>query len=190
MRGRLLILSVLLFIVVLASPSWAELTCGAVIGPSEVVTLTEDLVCPPGTGPPALTVESSSILNLGGHTVNCGNRFRVGIQMNGGGSIAQDGTVTNCSGGVIVLGDGGHAVTKITATGNVSGFRVGSDGNEIRSNTAKENVTGFFVPGGNRNTFKANLARDNSTFGFFMSSGNPGNENTFTKNRAICHGKF
>ena len=182
MRGRLLILSVFLFILLFASPTWAELTCGATIGPSEVVTLTEDLVCSPGGGPPALTVESSSILNLGGHTVNCGNRFRVGIQMNGGGSILQHGTLTACTAGVVVGDDGGHTVTNVTVRNSRFGFTVESNANELSYNTSTTNsVTGYLVIG-QGNTFKENLASNNENFGFDQPVAN---DNTYTKNRAI-----
>ena len=188
MRGRL-ILTVILFIMVFASPSWAEVTCGATIGPSEVVTLTEDLICPGGNfETPALIVEAASILNLGGHMLDCENAFKDGIRMNGGGSIVQNGTVSRCRiAGVRVGGDGGHLVTNVTATMTQFGFVISSQKNELKNNRSTNNsALGYILDSeANHNTLKENLARGNGRDGFFT---NPGaSDNTFTKNQSISN---
>ena len=140
LRSRLgFILNVLLFLLVLATPSWAELKCGDTIGPGAVATLTKDLEC---LGPePGLTLEGGSILNLGGHRIFCDGRDINGVEIRGGGSILQNGLILECLSGVVVGGSGGHIVTKVTAAeNNFFGFRVieGSHGNVLTYNRATE----------------------------------------------------
>jgi len=110
------IISVLLFVLLFAAPSWAELDCGDKIGPHAVAYLTKKLECS-GSNGPALTLEGpNAILNLGGHTVDCIDQQRNGIEVIGSGAILKYGTVTNCDNGVVVGGTGGHIITKVTAT--------------------------------------------------------------------------
>ena len=177
----LISLCIVLMMVLVATSSWA-LECGDTIGPGEVVTLDEDINCPL-TGPafPALILESSSILNLGGYTIDCGTGLRTGIQMEGGGSVVKNGTVTRCENAVVVGGDGGHIVTKVTATDTFgSGVSVRSSNNEISYNRSLRNGLGY-TASKNGNTFIANLAKDCRTAGFNVD----GNNLILIKNRAI-----
>lgn len=168
-------------------PSGGELYCGDTIGPDEVATLTHDLTCP-GVGEAALSIESGSLLNMNGFTVDCVERGRDGIQVKGSAAILQNGTVTNCRLGVEVTGDGRHIVTKVTARGNrFWGFAILSNDNKLSYNTSADTTEGLgfqllFL--GNRNTLKGNLARENNGDGFFAHSKN---DNSFIKNRAISN---
>ena len=180
-------LSVVLLLLLTASPSWAELECGDTIFPGQKVTLNKDLKCgdlPPGST--ALTlIGPKAVLNLGGHTVDCqdpGNQ--IGIQLNENRATLLGGKVTNCRFAVDVAGTGHHLVTKVTATNSNGGFRVLSNENDLSYNTSKNNERGYTIPTtGTRNTLKANLAENNNGLGF--SIGINTYSNILTKNRAI-----
>ena len=206
------VLGWLLFVIVTGEFSWAALECGDVIAQNEVVTLTQDLTCS-GPGAPALILESSSTLNLGGHTVDCVNHARSGIIVLGSGATLQQGTVTNCTFGVSLLGAGKHRVKAINSTqhsfmgfatsqgshGNrlthskanrntMFGILIGTDSNEneVSFSQAIDNNAGFVVARGNRNTIRNNLAQDNLGNGIFVE----GNDNSVVKNKAIANDKI
>ena len=177
-------LSVAFLLLLTASPSWAELNCGATIFPGEEVTLNKDLNCD-GESPALTVIGPKAVLNLGGHTVNCDDPLNAtGIQLEDLGAILQFGTVTNCRFAVDVAGTGHHLVTKVTATNSNGGFRVFSDENVLSYNRSKNNGRGYTVPTtGTRNTLKANLAENNNGLGF--SIGINTDSNILTKNLAI-----
>ena len=167
------------------SPSWAEIQCGETIGPNEVAILAQDLTCPGNN--PALILEAGSSLNLGGHTVDCNNVNNDGIVVQGSNAILQHGTIMNCSRGVVLNGNGGHTVTKVTAKNNqIQGFIIQSDGNVLSFNKSTGNIrNGYRIFGGSRNFLANNLAKNNTRFGFLIDP--PGHDNSFTKNWAISN---
>ena len=205
----------MVFVLVMGIPSWATLECGDIIGPNEVATLQHDLSCS-GSGPPALTLEAGSILNLGGHTVDCVSQQRHGIIINGHGVILQDGVVMRCSRGVRILGTGGHIINKVkvmemnnfafeirsdnnllthntSRNNSFSGFAILSNENEIRSNKSERNDDGFLIGGGvrDRNILRNNFAKNNRGNGFLIEDfENIPNSDTFLEmNQAISNDK-
>lgn len=180
---RVIILSIVLFLGWAATPSWAGVQCGDTIGPGAVAFLTEDLTC--GGFQSALTLESGSILNLGGHTLDCDGSTGVGIEMRGGGSILQYGVVTNCfDSAVRIRGTGSHIIRKVTATQNGIGFYVfpDSENNELQYNVAKNNTLIGFLSQGDGTILKENLAKDNLNLGFDVERTK---NNALIKNRSI-----
>ena len=180
------------FMLLAATPSWAEVECGATIMPGEVAVLTKDLTCNNSTGSTALTlIGPKAVLLMKGHTVRCAN-IRFGIRLQGSGAVLvggvfKHGTVTGCvRNGVEVTENGGHHITKVTATKNVSnGFLIRSSNNKITyTRSMGNNLRGYLVSGGvSSNTFKGNLAKDNFFGGFQLF----GNAHVLTKNQALSN---
>ena len=174
-------LTMVFLILFTTSASWAEVSCGEVVGPKQFVTLTNDLDCfLPGA---AIILDSNSILDLGGHTVDChGGAF--GVQMTGGGSRLKNGTITRCETGVSMEGGGGNIVSNVTAKYNGEGFHILTNNNELRNNKGFRNSSnGFFVENGNNNYLKDNIAKENELHGFLSQ----GHGNSLTGNRAIAN---
>ena len=167
-------------VLLVASPSWAELECGAIIPPGTKVKLTKDLKCgelDPFTS--ALTLQGpGTVVNLGGYSVDCENAPNVeGIILLQSGVTLKKGTVTRCSFGVLIDGDGGHTVTKVKAKTNLKyGFITdfGSNANRFTYNTAlntgdslTSSGNGFDIRSAD-NTLKYNTAKGNGDVGFWV----------------------
>jgi hypothetical protein len=143
-------------------PSYA-IECGAVIGPYEDVTLDHDLNCQNGI---ALTVVGPATLNMKGHTLY-GKLRGAGILVFGEGAKVMNGSVDGFGDGVVVLGNGNHHISKITAAKNVAnGFIVGSSNNKFVGNTADGNVWEGFIVYTNKNKLVNNISVNNGGAGF------------------------
>ena len=173
---------VVLLVLLMASPTWAEVICGATIGPSEVVTLTKDLSCFGFF--PALRVEGGSILNLGGHSISCDILTNDGIYLMGGGSIIRNGIIESCRTAIRDIGrEGGNLIEKVTARNNTGPvISIFSDNNELRQNVVKDVVSfsGYSIRG-DHNTLRENLAEGGGLTAFIIF----GDDNILRKNRAI-----
>src|SRR5882672_6503063 len=88
--------------------------CGAILGPGGTFVLDSDVGPCDGPGP-ALTLISAT-LDLAGHTVSCSTTSIYGIDIEGANSQVHNGTVTGCSNGVVLLGQGHHRVRAVTAS--------------------------------------------------------------------------
>src|SRR5262245_18220927 len=98
--------------------------CGAVLGPGGTFVL-DSVVGPCGGPGPALTLISAT-LDLAGHTVSCSAPSNYGIDVEGKKSKVRNGTVSGCANGVVLLDQGSHEVRGVTASGNSTGFTIGS----------------------------------------------------------------
>jgi hypothetical protein len=106
----------------------AAIECGQVI--DQDATLDRELVC---QSDPALTVDRGAALDLGGFTVVC-DGTDTGIRLEGTASRLDDGGVVGCGVAVVVAGEGGHTVRRVTASGLNQGILVLSDDNHILRN--------------------------------------------------------
>ena len=154
--------------------------CGDTVGPGGSVTLTGDLICFGS----ALTVHGPTIVDLGGHTVNCGSAGGgASVAITGSGAVVRNGRVVNCDVGVGVGGSGGHQVKNVLVQSSNIGFEVLSPKNTLINNAAMGNGHGFFVAS-NGNVLQWNTAASNAIFGFWLGSanGNVVRSNTATAN--------
>jgi parallel beta-helix repeat protein len=157
----------------------AEVSCGDVIGPNQVVSLTRDLgPCP--AGPAALTVVGPATLDLNGFAVTCvpaRSGRPTGIVAVGRRATVRNGSVQGCGTGVEVLGEGAHRIEGVTAAltddgGGGDGFVVESDGNRLLGNAAVQNGgNGFRVVVADRNRLTGNVAFFNDRAGFEVQIG-------------------
>lgn len=113
----------------------AGLACGGVVGPGQTVTLTANIgPCASGTGTAAVTVDSGT-LDLGGFEVTCDTVDPVdGIVLAGAGAVVINGTVRDCSRGIVVGGTGKHRVSDMnvhTSVGDGLEVLEGSDKNKL-----------------------------------------------------------
>lgn len=106
----------------------AAIACGDVV--SAAATLDGDLVC---QSDPALTIDQGAELDLGGHTVVC-DGTATGVLLEGASARLDDGAVVGCAVAVVIAGDGGHTVRRVTASGLDRGVLVLSDGNVVVRN--------------------------------------------------------
>jgi len=165
--------------------------CGDTLGPGGLFTLTTDLG--PCATDAALTVNGPAIVDLGGHTVSCDTGvvgFQIGIKIVGKGAALRNGRVTDCGWGVVVLGGGGHQITKVFSERNAAGFYVGSAHNSLRDN-GTVGVPGFsdgFFVQGDSNVLTGNMATGWER-GFFVAAGctfvcGTGSHNSLSRNTA------
>ena len=146
------------------TPSYA-IECGAVIGPYEDVTLDHDLNCKNVT---ALTVVGPATLNMKGHTLY-GESAGAGILVYGDNAKVMNGAVEGFRDAVVVLGNGNHHISKITAAKNVAnGFIVGSSNNKFVGNTADGNGSEGFILYGKKNKLVNNISVNNGGVGFVL----------------------
>lgn len=139
--------------------------CGAILGPGGTFVLDSD-VGPCGGPSPALTLISAT-LDLAGHAVSCSTTAIYGIDVEGKNSTVRNGTVSGCGNGIVLLDHGSHKVRMVTASGNVTGFTVGSSRNKLTSNTATGNEFAGFAVGGGHNQLTGTTA-SGSEFGFLF----------------------
>ena len=150
-----------------ALPAAAQVACGDTITGTAV--LTEDLTCP--NDDPALTVDGGTLV-LRGNTVSCDGNDATGILLIGEGARLSDGTVTACTDGVVLDGEGDHKVCRIDSNENQltgvvlgAGFLVLSDDNLLCTVTANANRDGIRVLEGDRNRIIRATAANNLTAG-------------------------
>lgn len=142
-----------------------HITCGASLGPGGVFTLDSDVG--PCTDDPALTVVSAT-LNLNGFTVS-GTGGNTCIQVNGTrATLRGPGTVQSCLRGVVVAGDGQHAVQDVLSEFHAfNGFLLGSNNNRLANNTSRLNTfVGIAVGTSQGNRLTENTATGNGFYGF------------------------
>jgi len=130
------------------------------------LVLDADLVCAEG---PALVVVADGVtLDLGGHTVKAGARFRTkgpGILLRGvTGCTVRNGTVRHFEAGVAIEGGGSNVIEDLTVEDNV-GSPDGDYGDGIVVNESREN------------TIRGNVVRRNGPFsGISLGRGASSNE--------------
>jgi hypothetical protein len=115
-----------------------HINCGAVLGPGGTFTLDSDVG--PCSDPVVISVHSAT-LNLNGFTVSGTAVLLTGqhcVELIGTRAKLQGpGTVQTCERGVVVLGDGGHAVQDVISEFHTNnGFLLGSNGNRLTNNTS------------------------------------------------------
>jgi parallel beta-helix repeat protein len=131
-------------VVVAMSPvAHAQLACGGTVAKGQTVTLTADLGPCDGTSDDSAVI-IEGILDLGGHTVSCGDtsgdgEVPDGLYLRGSKAQVRNGTVTGCDDNVWIGGSGKHVVEGITSTA------AGDDGVYIATTTAKNRLTGNTV---------------------------------------------
>ena len=126
-HGRAPALNIIISVVfglLLASPSWAEVDCGAELGPGGQFVLTQDLVCDDSTDP-ALTIIGPVKVDLGGYTMEADQNAppNVGILVEGKGATLKNGKISGfgVTGGdeadVLVSGEGWHLISGLVVRG-------------------------------------------------------------------------
>ncbi|HYZ26870.1 MAG TPA: right-handed parallel beta-helix repeat-containing protein [Geminicoccaceae bacterium] len=116
-------------------------SCGDVLGPGGVVVLSQDLSC---DTLPVLTVEGPVTFNLRGFRVVCDPAGGTGIDVIGSQARIRNGTIENCAIGMMVEGEGGHRLTRLTVRspdvpGNGGiGFQVKSGRNRFVRNLVEK----------------------------------------------------
>jgi nitrous oxidase accessory protein NosD len=178
-------------IAVLSLCVWAgparAVSCGDVLGPGGVVVLSEDLACDMS---PALTVEGPVTFDLRGFTVACDPAGGTGIDVIGSQARIRNGTIESCAIGMVVEGDGGHRLTRLTVTspdvpGNAGiGFQVKSGGNRFARNLVKQSAGEGFRLGddgvtADQNRLVSNKVVDSENHGFRVRIGE---RNLFLRN--------
>jgi parallel beta-helix repeat protein len=158
-----------------------HISCGDTLGPGGNFVLDSDVG--PCSGPgPALTLISAT-LDLAGHTVSCSTTSIYGIEVEGKKSRVRNGTVSGCGNGVVLFDEGFHEVRRITASGNTTGFTVGSKRNKLNDNTATVNEYAGFAVGGTQNQLNDNFASGSEIgFLFIGATGTVLSDNTATEN--------
>ena len=142
--------------------------------------LRKNLNCEEG---PAITIDGPAKLNLNGHTIS-GNGNNVCIQINEEGAKVWNGTVTNCTDGVVIAGTGRHQVFRIISMyNNKTGFKVDSHDNWLTDNEAIGNSKENFLieEESDNNQLIKNKAVDGADKGYYVR----GSNNRLYKNKAI-----
>lgn len=181
-----------------AGPPAAEgghIVCGATLGPGGSAVLDSDVgPCPGPT--PGLRVVGPTQVDLNGFSVICQDRFQqgFGLEVGGSGAAIADGTVTNCSWGVLVGGSGRHRIQGVSADGNGGGggFFIQSGQNQLHDNTASNNANvGFFLYA-NGNAVTGNLLwrnrADSNSLGFWLTQ--DARNSIVTVNTALSNGSM
>jgi parallel beta-helix repeat protein len=125
---------------------------------------------------PALTIEGPGRFDLNGHTISCalpgdGTLTGTGIRVTGSGARIHHGTIENCDRGVVVAGDGGHLLKKLS----VKSPQVTNDaGNLYNNGIAFHGLSG-------RNQFIRNRVIDYAGEGFRLDDA-AANENVLRFN--------
>jgi parallel beta-helix repeat protein len=137
-------------------------TCGVTID-SGKWALAANLSCDQS---PAITVVGPAQLDLRRHTITCTGTgtLDVGIKLQGSGAAVRNGTVAGCPFGLDWRdgAPGGHRVSHVEARDGRTGFAVRGDGNRLDSVVARDNSTiGIAVFSGDANEVsRAKLERN------------------------------
>jgi parallel beta-helix repeat protein len=162
-----------------------HINCGAVLGPGGTFTLDSDVG--PCSDPVVISVHSAT-LNLNGFTVSGTAVLLTGqhcVELIGTRATLQGpGTVQTCERGVVVLGDGGHAVQDVISEFHTNnGFLLGSNGNRLTNNTSRSNTFVGISVGSQGNRLTENTATSNGVLGFqIVGASNRLANNTATDN--------
>jgi len=159
-------------VVAMAPAARAQLACGDTVPKGQTVTLTADLGPCDGTSDDSAVIIEGT-LDLGGHTVFCGDTSGDGVVPDGiylRGSKAQvrNGTVRGCDDNVWVGGNGKHTIEGITSTEAVEdGVYVASTSpkNRFTGNTVVSNGDDGFECRGAKNKIEGNTANNNAEDG-------------------------
>ena len=184
------IFAVLLVSGVLVVPAAAQLACGGTVGPGGTFTMTSDILnC--GANP-ALSVIGPAVLDMNGHTISCGARPLNGLVLTQTGVTAKNGSITNCTVGVVVRDGGRHSVRSLAVAtdepllspfGGGIAFLVTSDRNTLSGDVARnttfqaststitQNGIGFKVQG-NSNQLQDDVAANNESGFLVLGSSN------------------
>jgi parallel beta-helix repeat protein len=174
-------------LLVLAAGPALALECGDVITGS--ARLDRDLIC---TDDPALTI-NGGLLDLGGFTVVCDHpppvlpAMSVGILLDGSGARLRGGAVAGCAVAVLVAGDGGHTVRRVTASALNQGVLIESDGNRLfDSQILRAPEDAAVQVDGSDNLLRGNVVAGAGDQGFEIS----GSDNRIVGNRigAVAEG--
>jgi parallel beta-helix repeat protein len=131
---------ILALLLLAAAPAAAQLSCGDTIGKGQRVTLTAN-VGPCDNDDAAALIVDGGQLDLGGFTVSCADTdgdldLPQGVVLFGKKSKVRNGTVTGCSNGVGLGGQGKHLVQAITVSGSADdGIDVASAKNKVLGNS-------------------------------------------------------
>jgi len=168
----------LLCAVSIAAPSisLAE-PCGTVVTAGSTLTLSSDVGPCDGTlADSAIEVQDGGTLDLNGKTVTCQDintdtQYPVGIRLLGSKDHVSNGTVDGCMIGVVLSGDGRHAVESVTATnshddGFVIETALGNTKNRLTSCTASDNAVDGFSIGSDKNSLTSTSATGNGAAGY------------------------
>jgi parallel beta-helix repeat protein len=159
-------------VLAMAPAARAQLACGDTVAKGRTVTLTADLGPCDGTSDDSAVIVEG-VLDLGGHTVFCGDTSGDGVVPDGiylRGSKAQvrNGTVRGCDDNVWVGGSGKHTVQGVTATEAADdGFYVATTTakNRFTGNTSASNGDDGFECRGTKNKIEGNTVNDNGEDG-------------------------
>jgi parallel beta-helix repeat protein len=166
-------------LVLAAGPAMA-VECGDVITGS--ARLNRDLIC---TDDPALTIDGG-LLDLGGFAVVCDHpppvppAMSVGVLLEGQGARLRGGAVTGCAVAVLVAGDGGHTVRRVTASALNQGVFIESDGNRVLdSQVLRAPEDAAVQVDGSGNLLRGNVVARGGDQGFEVN----GSDNRIVNNR-------
>lgn len=154
------------------APAARALECGDTISAGETVVLDGNVgPCTQETG--GIWIEGPATLDLNGFSITCEittGPSPVGIRVEGHRARVQNGHVLGCRRGVVLLGEGGHRVSHMTAAySQEGGFSVGAKRNIVKRCESLFNQGRGFTVYGRRQTIKRNLAADNGDHGFVVS---------------------
>jgi len=166
----------------------AQVTCGTTVGPKQKVTLSGNVG--PCDGVDAAIVVDSGSLDLAGFGVSCSDLdgdgdVPQGIVLTGKKSKVMGGSVTGCSNGVGLAGQGKHTVLGMTVQSS------GDDGidvlaqaekNRIMGNTSSGNSDDGFYLRSSKNKVADNVSTGNGADGFDLPTS--AGKNKLTRNRA------
>jgi parallel beta-helix repeat protein len=169
-----------LALLVLAAGPALAVECGDVITGS--ARLDRDLIC---TDDPALTIDGG-LLDLGGFSVVCDHpppvppALSIGILLEGQGARLRGGAVTGCALAILVAGDGGHTVRRVTASALNQGVFIESDGNRLFDSHVLRGLEDAAVQvNGSDNLLRGNAIAGSNDEGFEIN----GNDNRIVGNR-------
>jgi len=140
------------------TPAQADVVqCGDVLGPGGRFTLEQDIVCQ-GGGSVGVTVQDGAILDLNGHTVQCGG-FNGCVVLIGTGAKLLNGKVQNAQFENIRLGGTGrHTVRNVTSVLEDLSVIVTSDHNTLIEVVADGGLSSRFTISGDHNRLINSIA--------------------------------
>lgn len=150
---------------------------------------------------PALIIEGPGSFDLNGQTISCalpgdGTLAGAGIVVRGSGATVYDGTIENCDRGVVISGDGNHALRQLIVkspdvtddVGNLYNDGIAFHGLSRRNRFSRNKVTQYAGEGfrlddasANENVLSFNVVSESANHAFRVSSGQ---DNLFLANVA------
>ena len=180
---RCLAMGVLVGASAFSTLSWAEVGCGATLGPGGSFVLTQNLTCPENS--PGLILDGPVTLDMKGYTLDCDNSS-VGIEIIGSEATLKKGVVDDCGGeGIRVAGEGHHTIKKMKVLGGFDSTEilVDSSHNTLFGNSTRSSQgVGFLVRGSDNYLYNNRTSGGESGFEIRGELGEPEASRNLLKN--------